>query len=256
MDNRIWTMEGHGESPLVAAAIHDGHAVREELASLYEVKEAERLREEDPHTGRWTRVAPTRVIGVRSRFEVDLNRPRERAVYVKPEDAWGIRVWKKPPEAGVIARSLEAYDAFYGAIETLLEEIVDKFGRFVVLDLHSYNHRRAGPHAEPSDAVENPEVNIGTGTMDSRWRPVSARFIEELGSFDFLGRTLDVRENVKFQGGQLARWIHRRFPGSGCVLAVEFKKIFMDEWTGTPTRRRSMQSRVPSSPPFPDYWKR
>ena len=46
------------------------------------------------------------------------------------------------------------------------------------------------------------------------------------------GRRLDVRENVRFRGGELSRWVHRRFAGRGCALAIEFKKVFMDEWTG------------------------
>jgi hypothetical protein len=53
-----------------------------------------------------------------------------------------------------------------------------------------------------------------------------------LGAFDFPGGRLDVRENVKFQGGNFSRWIHGKFPGTGCALAIEFKKFFMDEWTG------------------------
>jgi hypothetical protein len=51
-------------------------------------------------------------------------------------------------------------------------------------------------------------------------------------SHDYLGRRLDVRENVKFFGGQLARWIHDSFPHSVCALAIEVKKFFMNEWTG------------------------
>jgi hypothetical protein len=43
---------------------------------------------------------------------------------------------------------------------------------------------------------------------------------------------LDVRENVKFKGGELSKWVHRTFPTTGCCLAVEFKKTFMNEWTG------------------------
>jgi hypothetical protein len=30
----------------------------------------------------------------RSRFEVDLNRPRREAVYRIPEDAWGLDIWR------------------------------------------------------------------------------------------------------------------------------------------------------------------
>jgi hypothetical protein len=50
--------------------------------------------------------------------------------------------------------------------------------------------------------------------------------------FDFCGRRLDVRENVRFGGGELAAWTHRHFAKSVCVLAIEVKKFFMDEWTG------------------------
>lgn len=39
---------------------------------------------------------------------------------------------------------------------------------------------------------------------------------------------------MKFFGGQHARWAHERFPETACVLAIEFKKFFMDEWTGQP----------------------
>ncbi len=43
-----------------------------------------------------------------------------------------------------------------------------------------------------------------------------------------------MRENVRFKGGHLSKWIHENFPASGCCLALEFKKFFMDEWTGEP----------------------
>ena len=30
----------------------------------------------------------------------------------------------------------------------------------------------------------------------------------------------------------MSAWIHRTFPTTGCALALEFKKTFMDEWSG------------------------
>ena len=48
----------------------------------------------------------------------------------------------------------------------------------------------------------------------------------------FDGGHLDVRENVRFKGGYMSRWINERYAGRGCALAIEMKKIFMDEWTG------------------------
>jgi N-formylglutamate amidohydrolase len=234
MGDRIWTEE-LGEGPLVAVALHAGHAVRDEVGAALEITEADRLREEDPYTDRWTVIAPTRIVGLRSRFEVDLNRARERAVYRTPEDAWGLRVWRNGLDGEILRRSLAGYDAFYARMRRLLSDLRRRCGRFVVLDLHSYNHRRAGPQGPPGDEASNPQVNLGTGTMDrGRWGPVVNRFIDELRAADFPGGPLDVRENVRFRGGHLARWVHETFPDSGCVLAIEVRKFFMDEWSGAP----------------------
>ncbi|NIP86404.1 MAG: N-formylglutamate amidohydrolase, partial [Planctomycetales bacterium] len=87
-DQPIWALQV-GQGPFVAAAVHDGHAVRDELVERLAISESDRLREEDPFTGMWTSLAATRIIGLRSRFELDLNRPREKAVYRTPEDCWG-----------------------------------------------------------------------------------------------------------------------------------------------------------------------
>lgn len=224
-----------GDSPIVAAAIHDGHEVREEVAEILGLTATERLREEDPFTGVWAAVAATQIVGMRSRFEVDLNRPREKAVYIEPADAWGLQIWKTKPPPEIIERSLAEYDAFYNRVWRVLTDIVRRFGCFVVFDLHSYNHRREGPFAPPADSARNPEVNVGTGTIvGTRWRPLINRFMDELRNYDYSGRSLDVRENVKFRGGHFSRWIHENFPESGCSLAIEFKKFFMDEWNGQP----------------------
>lgn len=234
MDSQIWRLY-RGSGPLIATAIHDGHTVRKEVLRHLALSDSERLREEDPFTGLWTKVAPTQVIGTHSRFEVDLNRPRETAVYRSPEDAWGLTVWRGDPPNDLFERSLAEYDAFYDSMRRHLDETVQQYGGFLVLDLHSYNHRRQGPHGPEADVAGNPQVNIGTGSLDrDRWAPVVDHFIETLSSFEFPGGKLDVRENVKFRGGRWPAWIHENFPQNGIAIAIEFKKFFMDEWTGTP----------------------
>jgi N-formylglutamate amidohydrolase len=223
-----------GAGPLVATAIHDGHALRDDVAARIALSDAERLREEDPHTGAWAALAPTRLVVRRSRFEVDLNRPREKCVYRCPEDAWGLRVWREEPPEALVRDSLAAYDAFYAELARIESQLAGRHGRFVVFDLHSYNHRRAGPGGAPADPAANPDVNVGTGSLADRrpWAPLIDRFVRELGGADVGGRRLDVRENVRFRGGQLPRWMHENFPDSACCLAVEVKKFFMDEWSG------------------------
>lgn len=49
----------------------------------------------------------------------------------------------------------------------------------------------------------------------NRWGRLVDRFISDLRAFDFLGRHLDVRENVKFVGRQFPKWVHTRFPATG-----------------------------------------
>ncbi len=228
----IWREEV-GEGPLVAVAIHDGHAVRDEVAEWLAIDERERLYEEDPYTGQWAERVSTRIVGTRSRFEVDLNRSRDKAVYRTPEDAWGLTVYKPGLPDDIVDRSLAEYDAFYEAMYDILSDLERKYGRFVVFDLHNYNHRRAGPDEPPVSPDDNPQVNIGTGWMDrSKWAPIVDRFMADLAAHDFAGGKLDVRENVKFRGGHFVRWVHESFPESGCGIAIEFKKFFMDEWTG------------------------
>jgi N-formylglutamate deformylase len=216
-----------GPGPLIATAIHDGHALRDELTSLVSLDSDARLREEDPYTGRIARVVPTHLIARHSRFEVDLNRPRESAVYAKPEDAWGLHVWHAPLIDDVIARSLGLYDAFYARLSAMIASKIAKHGNVAILDVHSYNHCRENRTA--ADPAQNPEINIGTGTLDRmRWGRLVDRFNADLAA----SGPFDVRENVKFQGGEMSKWIHRTFPANAVCLAIELKKTFMDEWTG------------------------
>ncbi len=228
----VWTTE-RGEMPIVATAIHAGHDARPEVAALFAVSGADRLREEDPFTDRWTPIVDNRVAVHRSRFEVDLNRSREKAIYLESEDAFDLKVWKEPPSADLVNGSLAIYDDFYVGFRKLCDELESTHGRFVVLDLHSYNHRRKGPDAPVDDPGKNPEVNVGTGSLDrDRWGGLVDRFMADVAEAPFEGGHLDVRENVRFKGGYLSRWVHENYPTSGCALAIEVKKIFMDEWTG------------------------
>ena len=218
--------------PVVATAIHAGHDLRPEVAGWMALDESVRLREEDPFTDRIIALVPSRVVVNRSRFEVDLNRSRDEAVYSLSDDTWGHAVWKEPLPGDVVSRSLAVYDAFYDDLAACLDRVAAR-GPFVLLDVHSYNHRRAGPDAPPAPADENPALNVGTGSMDRRrWAAVVDTAIDRLRGTVVRGEPLDVRENVRFRGAHLAAWVHDRYPERGCALALEFKKTFMDEWSG------------------------
>lgn len=231
----LWSI-GRGQSPIVATAIHEGHAIRDDLLDLYAIDHDERLREEDPYTEFTMRDVPNRIVFHRSRFEVDINRARDGAVYLTPEQAWGLRVWTDALSHEQVDTSLQVHDAYYDMLRNVLRGIEREHGHFVLLDIHSYNHRRDGPDAAPTPEAQAPDINIGTFSMDrARWAPIIDTLIDHFRSFDIDGRRLDVRENVAFQGkGEQTRFIHEHFPLTGCAIAIEFKKFFMDEWTGEP----------------------
>ena len=223
---------------MLATAIHDGSGLREEARALMKLSAAERLREEDPHTGELIAAVPTRVIAHRSRFEVDLNRPRAEAVYRTPAQAWGLEVWKQPPDEDFMQRSRALHDSFYETMRGLIQDILRNHGSCVLLDVHSYNHRRAGPDAAASPVAQAPDINIGTFSMPpGRWTCVLDALCDGIRSFDYRGRKLSVGIDVAFQGrGALTRFVHENFPQTGCAVAIEVKKFFMNEWTGVPYR--------------------
>ena len=204
-----------GDDAIVATAIHAGHELRPEVAALMKLSDDDRLREEDPFTDRWVGVAKNSIIVDKSRFEVDLNRPRDGAVYVVPDDAWGLDIWNTRPSDELIERSLEIYDRFYSDLAQMCDELVETHGHVLVLDIHSYNHRRGGPDAPVDDPGINPEVNLGTVSIEGSWSEVVAGFKQ-------------------------TRWINDRYGDRGVSIAVEMKKIFMDEWTGVPDEGMSV----------------
>lgn len=234
MTDNNWTITT-GERPIVATAIHAGHSLRPEIEALTALGDDVRMREEDPFTDQWLWISDTTISVAVSRFEVDLNRPRDAAVYQEPADAWGLDLWRESLSPDLLERSLQAYDAFYRDLSDLCDGVAARHERFVVLDLHSYNHRRKGPDAAVEDPVENPEINVGTGSVDRAiWGDVIDVFCEAAAHHPFDGGHLDVGENIRFRGGHMSRWLNDRYAGRGCTLAIEVKKIYMDEWTGKP----------------------
>lgn len=232
---RWWTVQ-RGGGPIIATAIHDGHGLRPEVAAAMSLGDQERLREEDPFTGQAIVDVPTHVIVHRSRFEFDLNRGPTEAVYETAEQSWGLEVWRGELPVGLVDRSLAIHAAYYRMLAGLLDDVAAEHDRFVLLDVHSYNHRRDGPDDEATSKEAAPDINIGTFSMPrEQWAFLLDPLMEAMAGFDFNGRRLDVRENVAFQGrGEQTRFVHERYPGRGCAIALEFKKFFMDEWSGQP----------------------
>jgi N-formylglutamate amidohydrolase len=217
----------------VATAVHGGHDLRPGVASFVALSDEVRRREEDPYSDAWAAVGDSSVVVHRSRFEVDINRDRDHAVYERPEDAWGLEIWREPLPPDTVEASRDLHRRFYERLRDLLDRVQRAWGRFVVVDLHTYNHRRRGPGAPPDDPEANPDVNVGTGSVErSRWGGLVDRFVADLAAQEVRGARLDVRENVRFRGAHLVTWVNETYAGAACALAVEVKKFFMDEHTG------------------------
>lgn len=220
------------DSSIVCTAIHNGHelctAVQKNLAVSNEIQ----LYEEDPFTENFTKICNNRIVATTSRFEIDLNRNSEKCIYLEPADAWGLQTRIKPPSAEIITASKKKYFEFYRKTEEYLRKMEAKFGKFFVWDIHSYNHHRLGTNAPFDDPQKNPDIMLGLNNMDPSWYFLVEKIKNTFDEHDFFGRKLAVTTNGKFPGGNFSRWIHNTFPSSACCIAIEFKKIFMDEWTG------------------------
>lgn len=230
--NRHWEIT-LGDGPVVATAIHDGHGVRDSLRRWLALGEDERLRDEDPLTGVLTTVGDVQLRVRTSRFEVDLNRPRGLAVYTDPATTWGLEVWNDDLPQSEVDRSVETYDHFYRTISTLMDSLIARWGCVLLLDIHSYNHRRDGPQVPPADQAGNPDIDLGVTTLDpSRFGNLAADLAQSLRGAPLRDGFPDVRENVRYEGGgHFPEWLYSRYGDRVCAISLEYKKIFMDEWT-------------------------
>ncbi len=207
--------------PYVCGAVHDGHQFRKELWDNCLHTEYERWFEEDPCTKEFVKTHPIVLAGCDSRFEYDLNRAPENAIY---EDAWGKKLWKSPLPENQKQKSLEKHASFYKVVHALLSKLEEKFGAVVVYDMHSYNWKRWDR--------EVPVINLGTANIDNN------RFEKEVLSWSTSLSKLQLphkivatsKINDTFQGnGYFLKYITQHFKNT-LVLATEFKKIYCDEY--------------------------
>lgn len=223
---------GHG--PVLATAIHDGHRMRPSLLPNLAISEAERRRDEDPLTGMLTSAGDVRLRVRNSRFQVDLNRPREKALSADPADTWGIRFWQGPLPEQELVRSHAEHDRFYSMITALIDAMIARWGSVLLIDIHSYNHRRDGADAAAADPAGNPDIELGVTTLDPvRWGATARRFADALRQTRVNGKLPDVRNNIRYPtGGHFPEWVYATWGDKVCTISPEYKKIHMDEWTG------------------------
>jgi len=203
------------------AAIHNGHQFRKELWDNCMHTEYERWYEEDPASMEMVQSHPIVIAGCDSRFEYDLNRSPEEAVF---ETAWGKQLWKNPLPSKMKERSLKKHTSYYKVIKTLISKLEEKFGVCIVYDMHSYNWRRWDR--------EVPTWNLGTSNIDTTrfgadvedWR----QSLSEMNLPNAIKSTSKI--NNTFQGnGYFLKFITNNFKNT-LVLATEIAKVYCNEY--------------------------
>jgi len=208
----------------VCGAVHDGHQFRSELWENCMHTQYERWFEEDPATKEMVQSQPIVIAGLDSRFEYDLNRAPDVAIYT---DAWGKQLWREPLSEAMTLKSLEKHQNFYTVVHALMQKLEDKFNVCIVYDMHSYNWRRWDR--------EVPTWNLGTSNVDNE------RFNEEIEAWRVLLEKMILPNNITstskvndtfFGNGYFLKYITKNFKNT-LVLATEAKKIYCDELSQT-----------------------
>lgn len=206
--------------PYACGAVHDGHQFRRELWDNCIHTEYERWFEEDPATKEMVKSHPIIIAGMDSRFEYDLNRAPESAIY---EDAWGKQLWHTPLSEDMKQKSLDKHANFYKVVHALIAKLEEKFGVCVVYDMHSYNWKRW--------EREVPVFNLGTGNVDNERFGESIESWRKMLSIIKLPHDIESTSKINdtFQGnGYFLKYITQHFSNT-LVLATEVKKIYCDE---------------------------
>ena len=206
--------------PYACGAVHDGHQFRKELWDNCIHTEYERWFEEDPATKEMVKTHPIVIAGMDSRFEYDLNRAPETAIYT---DAWGKQLWHNPLPENQREKSLQKHVNFYKIVHALISKLEEKFGVCIVYDMHSYNWKRWDR--------EVPTWNLGTANVDNN------RFGNEIESWRSILEKMPLPNDIKstskindtFQGnGYFLKFITNNFKNT-LVLATEIAKVYCDE---------------------------
>lgn len=219
-------------SQTLGLALHAGSRVRSGLLGVIGVTAKERSREEDLFTDHFVQDFPLAITGRDSRFEYDLNWEEEQCIYPFGRDKWGLRVWKRPLTEEETRETLVKYREFHQLLDLIVAYIIRRYGSALLYDIHSFRYQREGPTRWWEDP--KPEINLGTSYIDRDYfAPQVEAFIQGASGIRLEGHRLRVGENKVFPGGYLTRKYGASHPREVLVLAVEYKKIFMDEIKGT-----------------------
>jgi hypothetical protein len=229
----LGSAEFHLLKPCSCAAVvmHTGSRIRPELMEAMVVEQEDRFREEDPYADVFVRDLPIRIIARDSRFEYDLNRVRRMCIYPYGEKKFGMDVWKRELEEQEKAPALYKHQEFHNLVDLVMKFLLKKMRFVVVFDMHTYCYQRNSKPEWYEDP--NPEINLGTRAVNRKlFGEVIHTFMNNLKGQTINNHIVRVEENRVFKGGYLSRRLSRKWHDEVLVMAIEYKKIFMNEWSG------------------------
>ena len=210
-------------APFVCGAVHDGHQFRPQLWDNCLHSQYDRWYEEDPCTQEMVQSHPIVIAGRDSRFEYDLNRPPETAIF---DTAWGKQLWRNPLSDTEKKTSLEKHTNFFKVTHALIEKLESSHPKVIVFDMHSYNWKRWDR--------EVPVWNLGTTNVDNnRFGGLIEDWRSQLETIQLPNeiKTTSKINDTFFGNGYFLKYITQNF-GNTLVLATEISKVYCDELTG------------------------
>lgn len=212
-------------------ALHSGSRIRPEISEALAVGQEDRKREEDPFTDQFVDSFPLQLIARDSRFEYDLNWEVEKSIYPAHEKKWGLQVWNRSLSKEETERTCRKHREFHELLDVVIDFILERNRIALLFDIHSFCYQRGSKIAWWKD--DKPEINLGTRYINrDHFSSQLDLFLEGVSAQEIDDHKVRVAENEIFPGGYLTRKYAASHNQQVLVLAIEYKKIFMDELTG------------------------
>ena len=222
-DDYSFSIKIEDYAPFVCGAVHDGHQFRQQLWDNCLHSEYERWYEEDPCTKEMVQSHPIVIAGRDSRFEYDLNRPPETAIF---DTAWGKQLWRNPLSDSAKEKSLKKHSNFFKVTHALIEKLESAHSKVIVFDMHSYNWKRWDR--------EVPVWNLGTTNVNNdRFGGLIEDWRSQLETIQLPNdiKTTSKINDTFYGNGYFLKYITQNFENT-LVLATEISKVYCDELTG------------------------
>ena len=213
------------DQPIITTAIHNGHQISDRVAQSIGISDDLRFKDEDPFTEFFATLNSNRVIQIDSRFEYDINRHPDKCVYDSPDLAFGLPIYPNGFPKEIKPFAIQKYRAFYDHFECLLKQMLEKYSKIIVWDIHSFNLN--------SKSEENrPLLNMGTSNIQPHWNDLTHQLTLHFSKQKLNNNLIDFKVNKPFPGGYFPQWINHFYGDRVCAVSMEFGKYFMDENSG------------------------